>query len=118
MIKTESNKRDYSLNGTRPLYIPVKLFIMGYWFFISDLDGDNCPFTPTCSSFLLQSVKETNVIQGALMFGDRFMRDANIFGREEHYPVIKENHYFDPVVNYFLDKKKIYNFLNKKPSEL
>lgn len=109
------NGRDYSLNNKSILDNSAKILIMGYWFFISDLDGDNCPFSPTCSSFFLQSVKETNLVQGALMFGDRFMRDANFIDRNTHYITIKDEHYFDPVYKYTFDRKKIIYFLEDKP---
>ncbi|MCX6149122.1 MAG: membrane protein insertion efficiency factor YidD [Ignavibacteriales bacterium] len=78
-----------------------------YKLFISDLDGDNCPFNPTCSSFFIQAVKETNIFQGALMFGDRFTRDFNIFKRKGFYPLAKNNHFYDPVDNYTLHQEKI-----------
>lgn len=73
-----------------------------YYFLFSDLDGDNCPFTPSCSSFLVQSVKETNPIQGALMFADRFTRDLNMFKNQGHYHVHSSGKFFDPVTNYTL----------------
>lgn len=78
-----------------------------YKFFISDLDGDNCPFTPTCSAFFVDAVKETNLIQGALMFADRFTRDMNLIDRNTQYPAIK-NRLYDPAFNYTLKKDKIY----------
>ena len=46
----------------------------GYYFLISDLDGDNCPFYPSCSAFFVESVRQTNIFQGPLMFSDRFTR--------------------------------------------
>lgn len=77
-----------------------------YWVFISDVDGDNCPFYPTCSNFFIESVKETNIVQGTLMFFDRFTRDMNIAERYKHYPIIKKGHLYDPVSLYTLDRKQ------------
>ncbi|MCU7497282.1 MAG: membrane protein insertion efficiency factor YidD [Ignavibacteria bacterium] len=78
-----------------------------YSFFISDLDGDNCPFEPTCSNFFIQSVKSTNVFQGSLMFFDRFTRDMNLL-KINHYPLTPDRrHFTDPVINYTLHKDKI-----------
>ncbi|MDP4173128.1 MAG: membrane protein insertion efficiency factor YidD [Bacteroidota bacterium] len=77
-----------------------------YNFFISDLDGDNCPFQPTCSSFFVQSVKATNIFQGILMFSDRFTRDMNLV-KINHYAFSKNMHLFDPVTNYMLKPGKI-----------
>lgn len=99
--------RDYSFKeGTVP-EIAVKAMTNAYWFFISDLDGDNCPFRPTCSSFLIQSVKATNLVQGTLMFFDRFTRDFNIVDRNKHYPRVEDGHYYDPVTLYSLNEDKI-----------
>lgn len=84
-----------------------------YWFFISDLDGDNCPFYPTCSSFFVKASKETNIVQGTLMFFDRFTRDFNLYKRHEHYPVVKNNHFYDPVELYKLDKRELETTLPK-----
>ena len=74
------------------------------------VDGANCPFNPTCSSFLVQSISETNPIQGLLMSFDRFTRDTNIYGRQEHYPRFGNTHFYDPITLYTLDEKKI-NFI-------
>ncbi|MGE5429820.1 MAG: membrane protein insertion efficiency factor YidD [Syntrophomonadaceae bacterium] len=78
-----------------------------YNFVISDLDGDNCPFEPTCSNFFIQSVRATNIFQGSLMFFDRFTRDMNIL-KINHYPVTADRRRFtDPVMNYTLRPEKI-----------
>ncbi len=110
-------ERDYALKGDNITDLTAKLLIDGYWFFISDLDGDNCPFYPTCSSFFLQSVKKTNIVQGALMFGDRFMRDANVFNRDKRYHSYMKGKLYDPPDNYLIDKKKVrepFVFKNKE----
>ena len=78
-----------------------------YYFFISDLDGDNCPFDPSCSAFFIQSVKETSIIKGTLMFADRFTRDLNFFKGMNHYPLLASNKFSDPVYNYTLHSEKI-----------
>jgi putative component of membrane protein insertase Oxa1/YidC/SpoIIIJ protein YidD len=97
-------RRDYSLEADNAQDFVLKSLAIVYWFSISDLDGDNCPFIPSCSSFFLESVKETNLIQGTLMFFDRFTRDTNIFGRRKNYPYIKNGKLFDPVTFYTLNK--------------
>lgn len=81
--------------------------IYAYRVFISDVDGDNCPFFPSCSHFLEQSVKQTNLPQGVLMFFDRFTRDMNIFNRNNKYPRYDSQHLFDPVELYTLDETLI-----------
>ncbi|RMD49157.1 MAG: membrane protein insertion efficiency factor YidD [Ignavibacteria bacterium] len=77
----------------------------GYAFLISDLDGDNCPFYPSCSRFFVLSVKKTNFFQGILMFADRFTRDSNFLKDPRHYSVIKFGKFYDPVSLYTLNEK-------------
>jgi len=71
------------------------------------VDGENCPFNPSCSGFLIEAIKETNLPQGTLMFFDRFTRDLNIFGRMNHYPRYGALHLYDPVDLYTLNEDKI-----------
>jgi len=99
--------RNYDLSIESASDVIVKPVINAYWFFISDVDGANCPFNPSCSSFLVQSIKETNIFQGTLMFFDRFTRDTNVFGRHVHYPRFGKNHLYDPVSLYTLNEEKI-----------
>lgn len=77
-----------------------------YRFFISDLDGDNCPFNPVCSAFFIRSAKTAGLFKGALMFADRFTRDINIV-KTDHYPFTRNFHLYDPVENYMLQPQKI-----------
>src|SRR4030042_5814984 len=73
-----------------------------YHVLISDIDGDNCPFYPSCSEFFIQSVKSTNVLAGILMFADRFTRDTNFFKNRAQYPFHSSGKLYDPAVNYTL----------------
>jgi putative component of membrane protein insertase Oxa1/YidC/SpoIIIJ protein YidD len=86
-------------------------FQVGYTYLFSNYDGANCPFHPTCSAFFVQSVKQTNILKGALMFADRFTRDTNIFKRFPHYPYYKTGRLYDPVHNYklYLSEIKYYS---------
>jgi putative component of membrane protein insertase Oxa1/YidC/SpoIIIJ protein YidD len=103
----EFRHRDYSFESDNVGGLIKKSFANAYWFFISDIDGDNCPFHPTCSAFLIESVEGTDIFQGTLMFFDRFTRDMNVYKRNEHYPKVKSGRYYDPSVNYMLSKKRI-----------
>lgn len=78
-----------------------------YSFLISDYDGDNCPFSPSCADFFVEAVGETNLFSGTLMFADRFTRDMNVFKGVNHYQLHKSGKYFDPVSNYTLNLQKI-----------
>jgi putative component of membrane protein insertase Oxa1/YidC/SpoIIIJ protein YidD len=78
-----------------------------YKYFISDLDGDNCPFYPSCSAFFVDAVKETNLIMAMLSFSDRFTRDLNFFKGLNDYPLHNSGKYYDPAVNYTLNSRLI-----------
>ena len=78
-----------------------------YSFLISDYDGDNCPFSPSCANFFVEAVEETNMLTGTFMFADRFTRDMNIFKGVNHYSLYKNEKYFDPAINYTLNLQKI-----------
>ena len=100
--------RDYSYDNdsTASQYV-VKTTANAYWYFVSDLDGENCPFRPSCSAFFVESSKQTNIFQGTLMFFDRFTRDLNIYKRHEHYPRVRDGFFYDPVSLYTLDESKV-----------
>lgn len=93
----------------RPLSLPVSLFIFSYRHIISEHDGDNCPFHPSCSEFLLSAAKSEGLIEGGLIFWDRFTRDVNVFGRREKYTVYKNGRYYDPPWHYS-SRRTIYNY--------
>lgn len=105
--KENQHNRSYSFEFENISDFSVKIFTNAYWFFISEVDGDNCPYSPSCSSFFVASVKETNPVQGLLMFFDRFTRDFNIFNRRSHYPRLIDGQYFDPPSLYTLEKSTI-----------
>ncbi|NWF50677.1 MAG: membrane protein insertion efficiency factor YidD [Ignavibacteriaceae bacterium] len=111
-IPDDYRKREYSFVSENIQEFLIKSLTNTYWFFISDLDGDNCPFHPSCSAFLLESVKETNILQGTLMFFDRFTRDMNLIDKKKHYPVIKNGRYFDPPAFYTLNSDTLISNLS------
>jgi len=98
--------RNYSFQSDNAGEFIKKSLVNTYWFFISDVDGDNCAFQPTCSSFFINATEETNIFQGALMFSDRLIRDSNPF-KINHYPRDKSGHYYDPAYNYTLSRGRI-----------
>lgn len=106
-IKNDYIEREYDLSINSISDAFIKPIFNAYWFFISDVDGANCPFQPSCSSFLLQSIKRTNIVQGTLMFFDRFTRDTNFLNRAERYPYYHKKHFYDPINNYMLDPYNI-----------
>lgn len=92
--------RDYSFRNLGFSDALVKSSMVLYWTIISDVDGDNCPFHPSCSAFLIDAVQATNIVEGTLLFFDRFTRDTNPFNRNKYYPYIKPGKFYDPVANY------------------
>ena len=98
--QSDIRKRDYSFSNTDLPDVLVEGLTKSYWFFISDLDGDNCPFRPSCSEFFSESVSKTNIFIGTLLFFDRFTRDLNFINRHTHYESTPDGHYSDPPEKY------------------
>jgi putative membrane protein insertion efficiency factor len=51
------------------LRLPAQVLIGGVWvykFFLSPLLGRNCRFTPTCSTYFIESVKKYGAVKGAI----------------------------------------------------
>lgn len=106
-VKKMSDDGNHSLSGDNFSESVLQNIVSAYWFFISDVDGDNCPFRPSCSRFISEAVKETNLPKGVLMFFDRFTRDMNIFNRQNKYPRFGPHYFYDPVYLYTLDENSI-----------
>ena len=106
-IKSPYTERSYGIEKGSVTDMFVSSFTHAYWIFISDVDGDNCPFNPSCSSFFVESVKETNIFQGTLMFADRLTRDTNFFNRQYHYPFAANGRLYDVPSNYKLRTAEI-----------
>lgn len=106
-VKGTTEGRNYSLDISSPGRFLLKSFANVYWLFISDVDGDNCSFSPTCSNFFIQSVEKTNIVQGSLMFFDRFTRDMDIFGKLNQYPRVPDGHLYDPPSLYSLESDSV-----------
>ncbi|MHB8854075.1 MAG: membrane protein insertion efficiency factor YidD [Ignavibacteriaceae bacterium] len=106
-VKDNFHRRDLSFDAKNPERFVLKSLLDSYWFFISDVDGDNCAFSPTCSNFFLQSVSKTNLVQGTLMFFDRFTRDMDFISKFDFYPRVPDGHFYDPISLYTLNKNEI-----------
>ena len=104
---SQFRQRNYSFDAETPGEFIKKSFVNAYWFFISDVDGDNCAFEPSCSAFFSDAIDETNIFQATVMFSDRLTRDLNP-GKSNNYPREKSGHYFDPPDNYTLEQGKIH----------
>ncbi len=67
---------------------------------ISDFDGDNCRFNPSCSEFFAEATKLTNPISSVLLFFDRLSRDTNFFSNEGYKTL--NNRFYDPPSDYLV----------------
>lgn len=108
--KVTIKEREYNFHFDSFSEAAFKLAAYTYWFSFSEHDGDNCPFYPSCSSFIVEAVKETNPVEGVLLFFDRFTRDANIFERDKNYAKTTSGKYYDPPSSYSFSKDKIIYF--------
>lgn len=107
-IEQKKPKKAITFDSENPAVNLTKSFVFGYRLLISEPDGDNCPFHPSCSTFLIDAVEQTNLIQGTLMFFDRFTRDASFIGRNSRYPKHTSGKLYDPAEQYSF---KYYNFI-------
>lgn len=80
------------------------LFLRFYKISISDFDGDNCRFHPSCSEFFVESTKINSLFTSALLFFDRLTRDTNILSNGS-YKIIN-NKFYDPPSDYLYYKKE------------
>jgi putative membrane protein insertion efficiency factor len=72
---------------------------------ISPVSGARCGFSPSCSTFGRQAVKEYGPIQGVMMTADRLTR-CNIFKQPDaDYSVLPNGRLFDPVFSNALRDK-------------
>lgn len=104
----ENIKKEYFFSGDTPFEFFINTSVSAYRIFFSNLDGENCPFHPSCSYFLIESVKNTNIFQGVLMFMDRFTRDLNFIERNKKYTRHRSGKFNDPVSFYTLSNKNYF----------
>ncbi|HET55654.1 MAG TPA: membrane protein insertion efficiency factor YidD [Ignavibacteria bacterium] len=108
-------KKEYILNTANLSTVVISSAQIVYYSLFSEYDGDNCPFHPSCSAFFVEAVERTNILQGSLMFADRFTRDMNFFKGYHSYSIHSTGKFFDPVYNYELLPTK--NLVELKKSE-
>lgn len=92
-------KKYYEINGDISEVV-FKILVNGYRLFISEPDGDNCPFTPSCSRFFIESLRQTNLFEAVLMASDRLIRDTSFGNKYEHYHIDKFGRLIDPPSRY------------------
>ena len=78
-----------------------RLFLF-YKNFISSQDANNCSFTPSCSVYAIQAVKEEGTIVGLINFFDRFTR-CNSLSPEDYEIDSDSRLLIDPVRNFHFE---------------
>lgn len=64
---------------------------------ISPIDGPRCGFSPTCSRYGYEAIREYGPVQGIIMTGDRLIR-CNPWKRPgRDYPLLPNGKLYDPV---------------------
>ncbi len=92
-------KKYYDLEGNAGEVV-FKILVNGYRLFISEPDGENCPFNPSCSRFFIESLQQTNIFEAVLMTSDRLIRDTSFGDKYKHYHVDKFGRLIDPPSRY------------------
>jgi putative component of membrane protein insertase Oxa1/YidC/SpoIIIJ protein YidD len=64
---------------------------------ISPIQGPRCGFSPSCSAFGHQAVREQGPVRGVMMTADRLMRDTIFTVPGPGYTVLPNGLLFDPV---------------------
>ncbi len=96
-VKKFSHSRDY---GSEYDWLIGELFFV-YKSFVSSQDGNTCTFTPSCSTYGVQAVRQQGLIIGSLNFFDRFSRCHGLNS---------EDYQYEPQSNLLIDPIKDHNF--------
>jgi len=72
---------------------------------ISPTSGARCGFSPSCSAYGRQSVKEYGPIQGVMMTADRLTRCNFFKGPDQDYFFLPDGLLFDPPSNNALSEQ-------------
>jgi putative component of membrane protein insertase Oxa1/YidC/SpoIIIJ protein YidD len=95
--KPKNNYSKYLKENENEFKIIFSFFYLAYKEFISSQDEDVCNFNPSCSTYMIESIKKKGLITGILNGFDRLTR-CNPFIKEDYYPKdINTLKYYDPV---------------------
>lgn len=92
------NKQNTNASFFRPSVLLIGM-IKFYQFFISTQDMPVCNFTPSCSQFGANSLREFGVLRGILLTSDRLQR-CNGFSAPYYQIDYQSGKYIDPVQTY------------------
>ena len=71
---------------------------------ISPIEGPRCGFSPSCSAFGHQAVREQGPVLGVMMTADRLMRDTIFTVPGPGYTILPNGFLFDPVSRNLLNE--------------
>ena len=91
------DKYEHVNQNTNELQLLFSGLFIGYKKFISSQDAQNCSFTPSCSEYALQAVKQQGIIKGLLNGFDRLTR-CNSLSPEKYELDPKTQLLKDPLV--------------------
>lgn len=96
-VKTHSHKWGEQLKNNRnELSFVLSTFFVLYKELLSSQDVDACVFTPSCSVYAIESIKQKGAVNGYFNAIDRLTRCNP--GRNKNLPIDSETgKYFDPL---------------------
>ena len=98
IISQQPSKQKSDINFFRPSAVFISM-IRFYQLFISTQDIPVCNFTPSCSQFGANSLREFGVLRGILLTSDRLQR-CNGFSASYYQIDYQTGKYIDPVQTY------------------
>ncbi len=91
------HRHDRNYDNEYDWFIGELFFV--YKQFVSSQDGNTCTFTPSCSTYGVQAIREQGVVIGTINFFDRFSRCHGL--NSEDYEFDSEhNLLIDPVLDH------------------
>lgn len=85
--------------STNPISIIVENIVHFYQTNIGKHSVSRCPFTISCSNFLLRAIKKEGAIKGTALFIDRYYYRENQFLYSKYKLIINEKYLYDDSIN-------------------
>ncbi len=74
----------------RILIVPLLLLVKFYQYIISPIFPASCRYTPTCSNYMIEALKEWGLFKGTFL-GVKRILSCHPWGGHGHDPVPKKN---------------------------
>ncbi len=100
IVNNQEHKHSWEIakNNNSTMQIVYSSLFLFYKNFISSQDSQKCSFTPSCSSYSVESIKKQGLLVGMLDTFDRLMR-CNGLSSEKYEVDNEQNLLIDPVRN-------------------